>query len=234
MPRQYSRLLADFSQDLFRPVNIPIVLHTGVPADLLGFGALLPALGRSLVPGVHPGDALGIRELKALAAGWQQIPAQSTVADTTLENQYGRIGHVPDMMPNPDLGSNLATLDGHPLVAEQLHRPSAASHDAHVADILTFRPFPSVIDQVGIEFLLLHRVFERAISTLDLSKAEHVGLAQKNVDLNRLAHIGRFAVRVGQLTFGAKNTRHPKAHGQEKAGDIEALVIAHKQIHFLS
>ena len=112
---------------------------------------------------MNPGDALVIGKLKALAARRQQVPAQSAIADTTLEDHHRRIGDMPHVMPDTDLRADVAALDGHPLVVEDPHAAGAASHDAHVANVLALRPIAIVVDEVGVQLLLLHRVRQRAL-----------------------------------------------------------------------
>ena len=99
------------------------------------------------------------------------------------------------MMADAKFRANLTLPDGHPLVIEKPRFTRAAtSHHAHIADVLTFGPLALFIDEIGIEVLFLHRVFERAFSSTHLAKAEHIGLAHQDVYLHGLAHIGRLAL----------------------------------------
>jgi len=154
---------------------------------------------------MNPGDTLGIGEFKAFAARRQQVPAQSTIANATLEYEYRRFGSLPDVMTDTDFRADPSALDGHPLVIETSHATGAAAHDPHVAHVLTFRPFPRVVHQVRIQLLRLHRVLQRSILvTGNPAETQHVGLPQQDVDLDRLGQICGLAVRVRQLPAGVR------------------------------
>ena len=105
------------------------------------------------------------------------------------------------VMSDANLRANIAARDGHELVVELPHATGAASHDAHVADILSHGPITIVVDEVGVEPLLLHRVLERAVVALDLAEAQHVGLAHEDVHLHGLTHVRRLAIGVRQLVL---------------------------------
>ena len=42
----------------------------------------------------------------------QQVPAETAVADATLEDEHRRIGDLPHVMPDADLGADVAVRDG--------------------------------------------------------------------------------------------------------------------------
>ena len=102
-------------------------------------------------------------------------------------------------MSDAELRADLAARDGHELIVELSRAARSAPHDAHVADILSNGPLTFVVDEVGVEPLLLHRVLERAVFTFDLAGAQHVGLAHEDVDLHGLAHVRCLPIGVRQL-----------------------------------
>ena len=102
-------------------------------------------------------------------------------------------------MPDADFRADPATLDGHPFVVELPAATKAAAHHTHVAHVLALGPVAGVIDEIGVEFLVFYRVFQRAVLlALYGSKPQHVGLAEQDVNLHRLGHVRRFAIGVGQ------------------------------------
>ena len=103
---------------------------------------------------MDPGFSLRIGKLKTLTARWQQIPTQCTVPNGTLENHHGCLGRLGNRVPNPDLDSNVA-LDRHPLIVEQFHGSTATAHHTNVANVIPDRPIALVINQVGVQFLLV-------------------------------------------------------------------------------
>ncbi len=151
---------------------------------------------------MDPGDSFRIGEFKAFTAWRKQVPAQSSIADAAFQNHHRRVGHVSDVMPDADFRTDVS-LDGHPRVCFDSHVAQAASHDAHVSDILPHRPFAVVVDQVGVKLLLVHRMRQRAIGfslrRVDLAEAQHVRLPQQDVNLNRLVRVGRLSVRIRQF-----------------------------------
>jgi len=132
-------------------------LHAGVPLDLLGLGTLDPLFRCALVPGMNPGDTLGIGELKALTSRRQQVPAQGTITDAALKNQDRSVDGVANVVADAKLRADLAALDGHPLVIETPHATSAAAHHPYIPNIHAHGPVSRLIYKVRVQFLLLYR-----------------------------------------------------------------------------
>ncbi len=132
------------------------------------------------------------------------------------------------MMPDADLRPDVPALDRHPLVVEDPHAAEAAAHDAHVADIFPLRPVAVVVNEPGIEFLLLDRVRQRALGPafcrIDPAKPQHVGLPQQDVNLHGPAHVRRLAVGIGESSaivrcgWGRKQQEHRKHRKQVPGG----------------
>ena len=58
-----------------------------------------------------------------------------------------------------------------------------------------------IVDKVWVFPFGVHRILEASVRVSgNLAKTKHVGLAQQDVHLHRLAHVGRVAVGVGQLS----------------------------------
>ena len=191
-----TRVIAvQFGQHSLRIGDIAVVLDAGVPADRLGRFALLPLVRRILVPGIDHAVLF-----EALGARRQQIPAETSIADATLEDEHRSVGDLPHLMPDADLGADVTVGDGHPLVVEGLHVASAAPHDPRIANILAHGPVARVVDKVGVLALLLDRVRQgtRLVGGADLSKAQHVGLPQQDEHLDRFGHVRRLAIWIGQ------------------------------------
>ena len=99
----------------------------------------------------------------ARTAGRKEIPAEATVADRTLEDQYGFIQRAAELMTDTSLYANLTSGNGQPVIA---HLPgftrTSAAHYVHVADVVAGSPRTFVIDHEGVKFLVLDGVFKGA------------------------------------------------------------------------
>ena len=208
VPLRTRVMFVQFRQHPLRVGNITVVLDAGVPSDRLGRFALFPFVRRILVPGIDHAVLF-----EALGARRQQVPTETAIADTTLEDQHWLIGNLPDVMPDADLGADVAVGDGHPLVIEGFHVARTAPHDARIANILAHRPVASVVDKVGVLAFLLDRVRQRArlVSGADLTKAQHVGLPQQDEHLDRFGHVRGLAIGIGQWLWCV---RFKKGEGQ--------------------
>ena len=117
-------------------------------------------------------------------------------------------------MRDPELRADGALADRHPLVVER----ALAGHVAHEADILPLSPRPRVVHQIGILVLGLHRVLEGALRAGDLAHTDHVGLAEQDENLDRLGHVGGFAIVLRNGCFLARDGAEGR---QGKRGDAE-------------
>ena len=74
---------------------------------------------------------------------------------------------------------------------------TAAALRVDIAHIHPLGPVTCVIHHEGVEVFLFNGVFQRAfLVAFDLAHFQRVGLPHNNKHLNRLAHVGRFTVRV--------------------------------------
>jgi len=93
-------------------------------------------------------------------------------------------------MADPVFRAQSIALHGHPFVIQR----TLAGHIPHEADILPLCPVPRLVHQILVFVLLFDRMLQRNVTPFDLAKADHVGLAEQNEDLNRLGQVGRFAI----------------------------------------
>ena len=159
---------------------------------------------------MNPSDTFGVGKLKPLATGRQQVPAESAISDTTFQNHHRRVQCVAEVVANADLWANGPPFDRHPFVVDQSTAAKTASHDTHVANIFSFSPVAVIVNEVRIKLLLFNRMdqtpFNLSLCRFDLAKAQHVGLPQQHVNLNRFAHIGGLVIRVRK--FGNSDRSH--------------------------
>ena len=148
-------VLAEVGENLLRPSHVSVVLHTGIPSDGHGLCALVPRVWGLLVARIDLALVLIL-----LRARRQHVPTERAVADAALEDHDRGFRGMTHVMSDADLRADIAARDGHELVVELPHATRAAAHDAHVADILSHGPVALIIDKVGVETLLLHRVLE--------------------------------------------------------------------------
>ena len=102
-------------------------------------------------------------------------------------------------MADSGLDANLTTRNRQPIIAT--HATAAAGTAAalrvNIANIHTLGPSTGLIHHERIEFFFFNSVFERSLFiAFDLAHFQRVGLPHNNKHLNRLAHVGRFTVRV--------------------------------------
>ena len=76
-------VLLEVLQHGFRMSRVGVVLTTGIPGNRLRIRTLVPKVGDVLVARVNLPF-----ELKLLATGGQQVPAEAAVADARLKEQY--------------------------------------------------------------------------------------------------------------------------------------------------
>ena len=102
-------------------------------------------------------------------------------------------------MADSDFRTNIS-FDGQPVVLLVFCRRIAGAHDEGVADIFADGPLAGIVNKVGILFC------GDSFQGSGLSKAKHIGLAQQDIDLHRLAHVSVLAIRIrkdlGDFTDG--------------------------------
>ena len=196
----------ELRQHLLRVGGVVVILLAGIPRDGLRVGALFPAVGRLLVTGVDPGRLLaGLLVLGAVlvafAPRWQQVPAETAVADAALEDEHGFRERLAELMADADFRPDGLALDRQPFVVVDAHAAAPTDHHADVADFIPLGPLAGVVHEEGVELLGSNSVFERAglVRAGDLAEAEHVRLAHQDEDLDRLRQVGGLAIGVRQI-----------------------------------
>ena len=165
----------DLGEDGLGAGDVAVVLAPGGPVDGHRLGAGLPSVGRVAVARV--GVAL---ERVLLAAGGQEVPAQTAVADTALKDHDRRIDGVAQLVPDAELGPDASAGDRHPVVVVDAPDAAAAAHAADVADIHACGPVPVVIHQVRVKTQRPRGMLQRALPVRapHVAGPHHVGLPQ--------------------------------------------------------
>ena len=225
-------IFADLREHFFRIGNVVVVLFACVPADRLRLRAFHPTVGRLLVSGVNPGGfLLGLvidaGELVALASRWQQVPAEAAIADGAFQNHDRFSNRVAEMVPNADLDPDLVAADGEPVIPVDVHAV-ALLHHGDVADVLANRPFAFGVGEETVEVFPFDRLLKRTIGiTRHLAHFERIGLAHHDEDLDRLGHVRRLAVGIGEIGFGTRGCGEAHAHRRRQEGCFDCFAVFH-------
>ena len=105
------------------------------------------------------------------------------------------------MVPDALFDADLTARDGEPVItanaAAAVGATAALSMD--VANVFANGPTAGIVDHEGVEACGLGGMFERTFlfRACDFAHFQGVGLTHDDEDFNLLAHVGRFAIRVG-------------------------------------